>query len=495
MAGMFPLQETTPTDWSGLTTENHLYSIFAIEPQKASNLITMIRQANYGLDFNNFLESYFGVEYYDSDEDFKWMLMGHSRKNVPLVRAEINGTTVVATDKVGINMSQFTLVFEENYFSDTDLIVGEKNERYPIRVMVDPIFVGNEVHYQCELFTGDTDLFIPFEELQNGKRYSKEWNPIEKYFSQKGGTVNYTSPFSMVNRFTSVRMEDTRPGNFAAKPVSFTWMTNDGPKTTWLQYADWEFDTQFQDSLSYLLMFATSNMTDEKTFRQKGKSGVEIKQGAGVKQQMDSSNVNYYNSFTIQHITQFMLDMSINRLSKDQREFMFRTGEWGMYQFSEAIEDYTQLYTPNRTEDRIFKGAGNAMGYRGQFLEYHGPNGIKVSVMHEPLNDDLVRNKIIHPNGGVAESRVYYLLDIGTSNGTRNIQKCSVRNSTTRAVVPGIRCNPMSPQLTGGWSLAANQVDGWYITVMEQGIGARVTDPTRTGRMVPAMLADSGVTY
>jgi hypothetical protein len=421
--------------------------------------------------------------------------MGHSRKNVPLVRAEINGTTVVATDKVGINMSQFTLVFEENYFSDTDLIVGEKNERYPIRVMADPTFVGNEVHYQCELFTGDTDLFIPFEELQNGKRYSKEWNPIEKYFSQKGGTVNYTSPFSMVNRFTSVRMEDTRPGNFAAKPVSFTWMTNDGPKTTWLQYADWEFDTQFQDSLSYLLMFATSNMTDEKTFRQKGKSGVEIKQGAGVKQQMDSSNVAYYNSFTIQYITQFMLDMSINRLSKDQREFMFRTGEWGMYQFSESIEDYTQLYTPNRTEDRIFKGAGNAMGYRGQFLEYHGPNGIKVSVMHEPLNDDLVRNKIIHPNGGVAESRVYYLLDIGTSNGTRNIQKCSVRNSTTRAVVPGIRCNPMSPQLTGGWSLAANQVDGWYITVMEQGIGARITDPTRTGRMVPAILADSGVTY
>ena len=67
MAGMFPLQETTPTDWAGLTTENHLYSIFAIEPQMSSKLITMIRQANYGLDFNNFLESYFGTEYYDTD--------------------------------------------------------------------------------------------------------------------------------------------------------------------------------------------------------------------------------------------------------------------------------------------------------------------------------------------------------------------------------------------------------------------------------------------
>jgi hypothetical protein len=222
---------------------------------------------------------------------------------------------------------------------------------------------------------------------------------------------------------------------------------------------------------------------------------VQIVQGAGVKQQIDSSNVAYYNSFTVQYITQFMLEMSINRLSKDQRKFMFRTGEWGMYQFSESIEDYTQLYTPNQTESRIYMGSGNSMGYRGQFLEYKGPNGLEVSVMHEPLNDDLVRNKIMHSEGGVAESRVYYILDIGTSNGNRNIQKCSVRNSTTRAVVPGIRCNPMAPSLQGGWQMAANPVDGWYITIMEQGIGSRVTDPSRTGIMYPAVLADVGVTY
>jgi hypothetical protein len=421
--------------------------------------------------------------------------MGNSRKNVPLLRAEINGVAVTPTDKVGINGSHFTLVFEEDYFSDTDLIVGEKNERYPVRILDEPTYAGTEVLYECELFTGDSELFLPFEELQSNKRFSKEWNPIERYFSQKGGTVNYTSPFSMINRFTSVRMEDTRPGNFTAKPVSFTWKTPDGDKTTWLQYADWELDTQFQDSLSYLLMFATSNKSEDGTVKQKGKSGVEIIQGAGVKQQIDSSNVAYYNNFTIQYLTEFMLDMSINRLAKDQRKFMFRTGEWGMYQFSESLEDFSQLYTPNRTDDRIYMGSGNAMGYRGQFLEFKGPNGIEISVMHEPLNDDLVRNKIIHPDGGVAESRVYYLLDIGTSNGVRNIQKCSVKKGSVRAVIPGIRCNPKAPDLGGSWSMAANPVDGWYITMAEFGIGARVTDPSRTGIMLPAVLADYGVTY
>jgi len=179
------LQETTPTDWAGLTTENHLYNIFAIDIQKASDLITLIHQVNNGMDLDSYL-SQFPTAMFDSDEDFRWMLQGNSRKNVPLVRAEINGTTVTATDKTGIAGTRFTLVFPENYFSITDLIVGEKNERYPIRIVAESRFVGSEVHYECELFTNDPDLFIPYVALMYAKRLAKEWNPTERALSSKG---------------------------------------------------------------------------------------------------------------------------------------------------------------------------------------------------------------------------------------------------------------------------------------------------------------------
>lgn len=488
------LQETTPTDWAGLTTENHLYNIFAIDIQKASDLITLIHQVNNGMDLDSYL-SQFPTAMFDSDEDFRWMLQGNSRKNVPLVRAEINGTTVTATDKTGIAGTRFTLVFPENYFSITDLIVGEKNERYPIRIVAEPMFVGSEVHYECELFTNDPDLFIPYEELIYAKRFSKEWNPTERTLSSKGGTVNYTSPFSMINSFTYTRMEDTRPGNMIAKPVSFSWKVGGKTYTTWMQYADYEFETQMKESIARGLMFATSNKTNEGLYTQKGPSGYEIRQGAGIKQQMDSSNVAHYNAFDINWMTEMMLDMSVNKLSRDERSFVLRTGEWGMYQFSEALEDYTALYTPLMVNNRVEFLGENVLEFRGQFLSFKGPQGISVKLSHEPMCDDPIRNKIYHPDGGLASSREYFILDMGTSNGAPNIQKCMPRNfQSIRSLIPGIRSNPYAPDLKGGFRLASHPIDGYQIIRMEI-FGAKVTDPTRTARMVPSILTDVGVVY
>lgn len=491
----FPLQEYLPTDWSGLTTENHLASIYAIDIQEASELITMLHQINNGMDLDTFLSN-LGVKYFDSDDDFRWYLQGYSRKNIPLIRAEINGTTVAVSDTAGIAGSEFTLVFSEDYFDDTDLIVGEKNERYPIRVIDVPEYQGAEVHYRCKLFTNDTDLYVPYAELQAGKRFSRDWNPVTRTLSVKGGHVNYTSPFSMINTFTMIRMQDVRPGNMISKPVAFSWQVDyDGrmeTKTTWMQYADWEFEMQFKEAKARLLMFATSNRNEDGTFSEKGKSGYEIKQGAGIRQQMESSNTAYYNTFDIRWMTSILLDMSVNRLTRDERKFVFRTGEWGMYQFSESLEDYTALYTPLYVDERVYAGQGNVLGYKGQFLEFKGPQGTEVTLSHEPMNDDPTRNKIYHPDGGLAESYRYDILDIGPANGSPNIQKCMVKGQEDMMIyINGLR-DPFNA--TGKMTAAAHSVDG-YEMHRAAVCGAMITDPTRTACLAPNLLSEVGVVY
>lgn len=491
----FPLQEYLPTDWSGLTTENHLASIYAIDIQEASDLVTMLHQINNGMDLDTFLSS-LGVKYFKSDDDFRWHLQGFSRKNIPLVRAEIDGTAVATTDKAGLAGSRFTLIFNEDFFSDTDLIVGEKNERYPIRILDIPEFDGSEVRYECELMTNDPDLFIPYTELVAGKRFSREWNPVERTLSVKGGQVNYTSPFSMINTFTMIRMQDVRPGNLVSKPVAFSWQVEyDGrkeTKTTWMQYADWEFETQFQETKSRLLMFSTSNKNTDGTYSAKGKSGYEIKQGAGIRQQMESSNTAYYNTFDIRWLTTVLLDLSVNRLTRDERNFILRTGEWGMYQFSEALEDYTALYTPLHVTERVYSGSGNTLGYRGQFLEFKGPQGVQVTLSHEPMNDNPTRNKIYHPDGGLAESYRYDILDVGHANGAPNIQKCMVEGQEDMMIyINGLR-DPFNP--TAKLTAAAHSVDGYEVHRASV-CGAMVTDPTRTAAALPELLEEVGVIY
>lgn len=486
-----PLQEYEPTDWSGLTTVNHLGAIYGQKPQEASKLVSMIHQINFGMDLDTFLNR-FPVLYLDTDDDFTWKLRGDSNKNVPLVSARIGGfssTTTVSSSshKAGLNHSKFILTFAEKFFSDVDVIVGERNEVYPIQITDIPRANGTNWDYECELLTADPTLYIPYTELLAGKRFSREWSLVEKTLSKKGGQVNYTSPFQMRNQFSMIRMQDTRAGNMINRPVAFSWKD---PKTgkvmsTWTQYADWELEKQFQEQKNRLLMFATTNRGSDGKYVQKGKSGFELSQGAGIRQQMESSNSHFYNTFSIKWLTEVMLDMSINKLPGDKREFVLRTGEWGMYQFHVALEEYASLYTPLFDESRIKRVGKNGIQFNGQFLEYLGPQGIKVSLMHEPMYDDPARNKIRHQDGGLAESYRYDILDVGTSDGEANIRKVALKGQEDiMGYVPGLR-HPY--KLDGSRNIMADPTDG-YTLHRAAVLGAMVKDPTRTAALIPSVL-------
>lgn len=475
-----PLQEYKSTDWSGLTTKNHLGHMFGVEPQKASKLVSRIHQINFGMDLDTYLNQ-FGVKTLESDDDFTWMLQGTGDKNIPIV-----GYAASNMMKPGINFSQFTVTYSEKYFAVTEVIVGEQNEKYSLRIVEEPVPNGNYWDYTVQLMTGDAQLFFPPSELAAGKRFSKEWSIVEQTLSVRGGGVNYTSPFSMRNQFSMLRIQDTRPGNMISRPIGHTIIGEDNNKyDIWMQYADFQLERQFRKMKNRLLMYGTSNKAQDGTYKQIGDSGYEIKQGAGIRQQMESSNTAFYNKFDIKWLTQILLDLSVGKLSEGERKFVLRTGEWGMYQFHLALEDFSSLYTPLFDANRVYKGKGNAMGFRGQFLEYMGPNGIIVQLMHDPMKDDPERNKIAHPDGGLAESYRYDILDMGTVDGEPNIQKVEIKGQgDIVGYIPGLR-NPFSADLAN--SPMANGVDGYTIHRAAY-CGVMVKDPTRTASLIPNIL-------
>lgn len=484
-----PFQLYENDDITGLVTKTHLGYRFGIEPQQASKVATMIHQANFGATVSAYLER-FDALLLDSDDAFTWELIANGKKNIPLTRASLTdgGSAVSATDKVGKNYTEFYLVFPEAYFTDVNLIVGERNEVYPIQILDDPKPSGNYWQYRCRLLTGNPDLFIPYEELLPGKRFSKDFSPVEDTLSKKGGGVHYNFPFKMMNNFTQIRMEDTVPGNMIERPVKFSWVDPQSKKimTTWMDYRSFELEMQYQDEIAKMLMYSTSNKTAEGNFVQKGKSGHVIQMGAGIKQQMEASNFNTYNEFNIKKFTEMLLDLTVGKIVQGQREVNVMTGEWGMYQFSEALEYHSTLYTPARDNHRIYSAGGNSMGFRGQFLEYTGPNGIKVNIIHDALKDDVERNKIYMPNKpGLAESYTYDILNMGTSDGGPNIQKVYLKNNgDVRGFIPGLR----DPFTIGKPNrIMASPVDGWTEHRMFTG-GAMIKDPTRTAVYRPNIL-------
>ena len=102
-----------------LTKENHLGSIFALAPQKATNLMVQLLSFYKGKTLETFLNQFPSKEFED-DSEFTWDVIGATRRNIPLVEArDENGIVVTAsTGMVGAGTTPFYLVFGEDWFAD-----------------------------------------------------------------------------------------------------------------------------------------------------------------------------------------------------------------------------------------------------------------------------------------------------------------------------------------------------------------------------------------
>ena len=171
--------------WKGLTRENHLGSIFQSAPQKATNLMVQLLASYKGKTLETFL-SQFPTKMFDTDDEYTWEIIGSHRRNIPLVEArDITGATITS-GMAGVNGEPFYLVFPEDWFAEGEVLAGELNELYPVRILGDARMEGANAVYKVELMGGIVDG-MPAEELQTGKRFSVEYAPVERELSRKVG--------------------------------------------------------------------------------------------------------------------------------------------------------------------------------------------------------------------------------------------------------------------------------------------------------------------
>ena len=106
--------------WKGLTSDNHLGSIFQLAPQKAANLMVQLLAFHRGKTLDTFLNQ-FPTKEFEDDSEYYWDVVGSSRRNIPLVEArDENGKVVEEGDaNVGVGTPPFYLVFPEDWFART----------------------------------------------------------------------------------------------------------------------------------------------------------------------------------------------------------------------------------------------------------------------------------------------------------------------------------------------------------------------------------------
>lgn len=502
MAGKLgKFQRQTFTGWySKVTKANHLGNIFQLQPQKATNLMVQLLALYRGKTLDTFL-SQFPTKEFDSDEEYTWEIIGSSMRNIPLIEArDADGQPITQEypTNVGINGENFYLVFGEDWFPDGVVIVGELNEVYPIRVLGDGRPEGTNTVYRCECYGGVT-TGIPVEQLAAGKRFSIEYAPVSRDLSRQVGGIHFASPVSMRNEFTTIRIHDKVGGAMLNKKIAFGIPVFDEKTkshttmTMWMHYEQWQLEQEWSDYKNKVLAFGRSNRNLNGEYLNFDKSGEVIRSGAGLFEQMEVSNTIPYNTFSLKLIEDVLYELSAAKLDFGDRTFIIKTGERGALQFHKAVLDTVSGWTAfqiNGDQVGIVKKTNsplheNALSAGFQFVEFLAPNGVRVKVDVDPMYDDVVRNKLMHPLGGPAFSYRYDIFDIGSMDQP-NIFKVAVKgqNGDMTSYQWGLR-NPFTGQMGNPYM----SYDEDSATIHKQTTtGICVLDPTRTMSLIPSIL-------
>jgi len=263
--------------------------------------------------------------------------------------------------------------------------------------------------------------------------------------------------------------------------------------TMWMHEVQWELEQQWNSYKNNVLAFGRSTRNANGEYLNYDKSGEVIRSGAGLYEQMESSNTTYYNNFSLKLLEDALYQLSASKLGFNERTFVIKTGEYGAIAFHKAVLDtvsgWTQ-FTINGDQIGIVRKTQsplneNALTAGFQFTEFQAPNGVKVKIDVDPYYDDPVRNKIMHPNGGVAFSYRYDIFDIGTMDQP-NIFKVAVKGQEgdLTSYRWGLR-NPFTGAM-GNPHMSFDE-DAAEIHKMTT-TGICVLDPTRTMSLIPAIL-------
>lgn len=507
MAGKLgKFQMTSFSYWKGLTSENHLGAIYQLAPQKASSLMVQLLAYHYGKTLDTFL-SQFPTKEFDDDSEYTWDVIGSSRRNIPLIEARDESGAVVSTTAgtmVGANTTPFYLVFGEDWFADGEFIVGNLNELYQFRVLGDARMEGSNAVYKVELAGGNIDG-VPVERLQAGERFSIDAAFVEKELSRKVGDVRYTSPVMMRNEWSTIRIQHKVPGSMLNKKlavgVPILKETADGKMThdvtnMWMHNVEFEVEEQFNTYKNNAIAYGRSNRNANGEYMNVGKSGNAIKTGAGLFEQMEYGNTMYYNDTesVMKLILDALYELSAGRLGFGDRTFIVNTGERGALIFNKEAKKTTSGWMPmystsnpayySRTSANF--APDNAIKVTDyQVTEWVAPNGLHVKLNVDPFYDDPVRNKILHPQGGVAYSYRFDIFYMGTMEQP-NIFKCAIKGQPEyRGYQWGLR-NPFTGQY-GNQNMSFDEDSAVFHRMAT--LGVCVLDPTRTMSIIPSILS------
>ena len=476
--------------------------LFQTSPQLASDMMIELMAQHRGKSLEYNLMK-LGVKEFDRDDEYYWQLIGSSQRNIELIEARVGGVPKTTGDNLGADGAEFELVFGEDWFYEGMVIVGELPDIYQMMITKIHMEGVNNAVCTCVMVGGNTGG-IPVDEVLAGKRFSSEgYSPVSDTASRERFGGNMTTPTDMRGEFSTIRYGHKVPGTAGDYIMTAGCKIMDDSGSVkefkaWMPYVQYKIEQEFSDAKNRLLMYAKSNRRDDGLYLNKDhKTGYALKMGSGFREQMEVSNTIFYPVFSIKLIEDILFDLSESKLEFSDRLFIMKTGERGAAQFSKAVAAMASGWSTlgsiqptdgnpaviQKTTSELNSNALSANS--GQFVEWRAPNGVIVRVEVDPIYDDKGRNKLKHPDGGVAESYRYDIFYIGTPEDA-NMKIAKVKGKWDRR---GFQSGPFGNPFTGETSTNFASYDEDSAKMhMQCTLGAIMYDSSKSASLIPNIM-------
>ena len=419
-------------------------------------------------------------------EIVRWRLQGAEYKCARVIEnVEASNTTP------GINNTQFRVKLDLDYYAYPDVLVPEDND-YNIQV-VDKVSDGTGTIYTLKLITDDPTKYLDPQYLAAGREWCKVSTAVPSEMNQWFGTQQYPSIFELEAQLGAFgqKIDVTDKAWRQQGRLGFEFMSTDynGRTSTvnkFLPYAEAMMVDELYKSMEWALVYGEKSTMA-------GPDGYWQKTGAGIRQQLKDSWIQYVNGpLTVNLLQDFLLNIFFGRTDEANRGITLMTGQLGSLIFHNALAAVANGFLTVdsnyiRKENNPNSGTPG-LSFGAQFVRYTGPLGIDIRLVHNPLYDDLRYCKRMHPqypNIPIDSARMTFLniegRGVETAQGIgKNIELLKVKDTFRYFYVPG-SITPMGPITNKGMAVTAK---AGYTVAIEGTIGAIIRDVTSCGELI-----------
>ena len=418
------------------------------------------------------------------EDTFEWGVMIDQDRAVTIRDAKWNGTSITEENKdtitPGLGLTPITLWLEDAWFGPGATI--ELDDKSQLRIQDAPYQDGNLYVYTAFLSNGNPASYIDPEVLMAGHQVNRLASAYEEY-SEEADILNYNTHFKMRNHLTTMRLSYDITGSAYSTVMAVALKDPKTGKTSylWSTYQEWVAMREWYKRMERGLVYNVNNVNKDGSCNLKGKNGRPAYIGAGLLEQIATSNRRYYTRLTAELLEDFLFDLSYNVLGTNERKFVALTGEMGMREFDRILKE--KMANLNLIDTVFVTGSGDSLTFGGQFKTYKMSNGIELTLKYFPLYDNTVYNRQLHPiTLKPLESYRMTFLDLGRRDGQANIVKV-VRKD--REFVNWCTAGSVTPAgyAHSNTEVRSNAKDGYSVHFLAE-CGIMLRDPRACGELI-----------